>query len=120
MPTKREIEKIRAKFVDGPERYQNLTFEELDKYYRFAIGGHIVGKAKFIYADAQSMAKYVDGELLLKYLSELQNRNGKKAASDEVKRLQSCGYLYTFKVGEREFLCTSEGQQYLKNKYPSN
>ena len=111
---KRQVNAITAKFTTGEDRYENLTPEEIIAYCRFALGGYIVGKSKFVYADAQSQAKYVDGELLLKYLSTIKDRDGDKAASDELRRIQSCGYLYTYRVGDREFLCTSEGKIYLE------
>lgn len=117
--TKKEAAAIVAKFADGPDRYQNLTEDEIIAYCRFALGGYVT-RGKFIYADTQSMAKYVDGELLIKYLDTLKNREGHIAAGKELARIQSCGYLYTYRVAGRDVLCTSEGQTYLKNKYPSN
>jgi len=62
--TLKNIKAIEKKFVDGPDRYKNLSFEELFTYYKFAVGGYIT-VGKFVYADTQSMAKYVDGELQL-------------------------------------------------------
>lgn len=111
---KKELKTIKAKLVNGPNRYGNLSPEEIIAYCRFALGGYIVGKSKFVYPDAQSQARYVDGELLLKYLSTIKDRDGNKAASDELRRIESCGYLYTYRVGDREFLCTSEGKTYLE------
>lgn len=111
---KRQVDAITAKFSTNEDRYENLTPEEIIDYCRFALGGYIAGKGRFIYADAQSQAKFVDGQLLIKYLTTIKDRDGHDASCQEYSRIQSCGYLYTHTVGEREFLCTSEGKIYLE------
>ena len=114
-PTLRNIKAIVKKFVDGPDRYINLSLDELSTYYKFAVSGYVT-KGKFIYADTQSMAKYVDGELLVKYLNTLKEREGLAASQKEYQRLQAWGYLYTHTHKGREVLCTCEGKAYLQNK----
>lgn len=116
--TLKEAKNIRAKidYTREDGRYAALTPKEVKDYYRFALGGYICGKHKFVYADAQSMAKYIDVLLVNAYLKILEKQEGLKAAKKEYIGIVSLGYMYTFTHNGVNVLCTSEGQNYLQQK----
>lgn len=113
--TKKQADFIRNK-IDYSAKlpYDRLTFDELKAYYHFALGGYIVGRAKFVYADAQSQAKYIDLRLALAYLTKLMEVEGIEASQKEHSRMVSCGYMYEAKLNGVTVLCTSEGKQFVE------
>lgn len=118
--TKKQADAIRNK-IDYSAKlpYDKLTFDELKAYYHFALGGYIVGRAKFVYADAQSQAKYIDLRLALAYLTKLMELEGIEASHEEYKRIQSCGYMYEAKLNGVRVLCTSEGKMFVERNSKS-
>lgn len=113
---KKQLKLIKAKIdytkTDG--RYANLADDELAKYYRFALGGYVT-KGKFLYADTQSMSKYIDVLLVKEYMVRLAASQGVEVAQKEYQRVQSLGYLYSTTLNGTTVLCTSEGLNHIKN-----
>lgn len=111
---KKELNQIKAKIdyskTDG--RYANLSDDELGKYYHFALGGYVT-KGKFLYADTQSMSKYIDVLLVKEHLTKLTASQGMEAAQKEYQRIQALGYLYTTSLNGTIVLCTSEGLNHI-------
>lgn len=114
---KKEVDQIRAKIhYDRKEgRYADLSNDELSQYYRFALGGYVT-RGKFVYADTQSMAKYIDVLLVLEHLTRLKDTEGLPAAQAEYNRIQALGYMYSAVHNGTNVLCTSEGQSYLNRR----
>lgn len=113
--TKKQADAIRNKIDYHSEKpYDRLTFDELRDYYHFALGGYICGKGKFVYADAQSQAKYIDLRLALAYLTKLMEVEGIEASQKEHSRMIACGYMYDAELNGVRVLCTSEGKQFVE------
>jgi len=114
---KKEAEKIRAKidYSKKEGRYEKLTNEEVAQYYRFALGGYVTS-GKFIYADTQSMAKYIDALLVLEHLTRIKNSVSLAAAQKEYSTLQSMGYMYYAELNGNTVLCTSEGKMFVERQ----